>query len=418
MNQRSTSSMLATYATLKSLSDEKKYQGPYQILREFIRYIITSDSLYSFSAIEMKNRLSMHFNFSIPEAVVKSSLKNMAGVSLACGTYSVTVGDFGSDSVFENKKKEADDYELCIIRLLSEYIVKRTGNDSVDTKDLAQELTWFLTEDITFHSTKYMDLIGEFVLKNENNAKIQDGLNRIRSGSILYMGLCYSIGETGSITKPLTLYLGTEILFSFAGYNGEIFQQFANDFYSQVRIANSGGSPKILLRYFADTKKEIEEFFGTASDIVEGKRVSLLDKTAMKSITDGCQTSADVDVKKSDFYHLLKYSFGIAEDPNGNYYDEEYFSSNLESFEYQDEADKKRKKEMAIKAISHINKLRKGNYYQSDIESEYLFVTNTRATLLISKERNRQNRQRLDRHGTIVVGSCEAFHHYNVQGVK
>ena len=32
--------------------------------------------------------------------------------------------------------------------------------------------------------------------------------------------------------------------------------------------------------------------------------------------------------------------------------------------------------------------------------------------------RNRQSRQRLDRHGTIVVGSCEAFHHYNVQGVK
>ena len=34
------------------------------------------------------------------------------------------------------------------------------------------------------------------------------------------------------------------------------------------------------------------------------------------------------------------------------------------------------------------------------------------------KKRNRQSRQRLDRHGTIVVGSCETFHHYNVQGVK
>jgi hypothetical protein len=33
-------------------------------------------------------------------------------------------------------------------------------------------------------------------------------------------------------------------------------------------------------------------------------------------------------------------------------------------------------------------------------------------------ECNRQSRQRLDRHGTIVVGSCETFHHYNVQGVK
>ena len=30
---------------------------------------------------------------------------------------------------------------------------------------------------------------------------------------------------------------------------------------------------------------------------------------------------------------------------------------------------------------------------------------------------NRQNRQRLDRHGTIVVGSCETFHHYNVQDI-
>ena len=38
--------------------------------------------------------------------------------------------------------------------------------------------------------------------------------------------------------------------------------------------------------------------------------------------------------------------------------------------------------------------------------------------LRAEKERNRQSRQRLDRHGTIVVGSCETFHHYNVQGVK
>lgn len=52
------------------------------------------------------------------------------------------------------------------------------------------------------------------------------------------MGLSHSIGENGSITKPLTLYLGTEILFSLAGYNGEIFQQFADDFFAQARIAN------------------------------------------------------------------------------------------------------------------------------------------------------------------------------------
>lgn len=39
-------------------------------------------------------------------------------------------------------------------------------------------------------------------------------------------------------------------------------------------------------------------------------------------------------------------------------------------------------------------------------------------TVNLYKKCNRQSRQRLDRHGTIVVGSCETFHHYNVQGVK
>ena len=64
-----------------------------------------------------------------------------------------------------------------------------------------------------------------------------------------------------SITKPLTLYLGTEILFSLAGYNGEIFHQFACDFFEQVRLANTGATPTIVLRYFADIKKGIDDFF-------------------------------------------------------------------------------------------------------------------------------------------------------------
>ena len=385
MNQ-STSSVLAAYATLKSLSDEKKYQSPYQILREFIRYIIIGDALYSFSSVEMKNRLSDHFCFSIPEAVVRTSLKNMAGVSLENRIYSVSVPELGSDSVFENKKKEADEYESCIIRMLSEYISQKTGNTNIDENILVQELTRFLTDDESARSTKYTDFIGEFILKKEHNEEIQNGLKQIREGSILYIGLSHNVGEVGSITKPLTLYLGTEILFSLAGYNGEIFQQLANDFYDQVRTANAGNPPKIYLRYFSDIKKEADEFFSTAGEIVDGKRYGLLDKPAMKAITDGCSTSADVAVKKSDFYHLLQFSFGIKEDPYDNYYDIEYFSSNLESFEYEDEADKKRKKELAIKLISHINKLRNGNRYHSDIDSEHLIVTNTKATLLIAKE--------------------------------
>ena len=386
MSNQNASSVLASYATLKSLSDEKKYQNSYQLLREFIRHIITGEALYRFTAVEMKNYLEKHFCFSVPEAVVKTSLKNMEGISLDHGTYSVDVTELGSGSLFDAIKKEADAYESSIVQKLTDYISKKTGSACVDEEALIQELTRFLTDDASIRPTQYVDLIGEFVLKNENDQDVQDGLNKIREGSILYMGLSHSIDEIGSITKPLTLYLGTEILFSLVGYNGDIYQQLATDFFYQVRIANSGKTKKITLRYFSVVKQEIDDFFSTASAIVEGKRRRLLDKQAMKVITDGCATASDIDVKRSDFYYRLQYSYGIVEDPFDDYYDEEHFSTNLEGFEHEDEEDKNRKKELAIKMISHINKRRNGQYFRNDIESEHLIVTNTKATLLISKE--------------------------------
>ena len=126
-----TTSIMASFATLKSLSDAKKYQSPYQILREFISYIILSDSLYSFSAVEMKNRLNSHFCFSIPEAVIKTALKNMPGATLSDSIYDISKTEVCTDTLFEEKKKESDEYELRIIQLLSEYISVRTGNKMI-----------------------------------------------------------------------------------------------------------------------------------------------------------------------------------------------------------------------------------------------------------------------------------------------
>lgn len=396
MNLHKTSSVLASFATLKSLSEEKKYQNQYQILREFIEYIITVDSLHSFSAIEMKNSLEMHFGFSIPEAVIKTSIKSIKGIMVENGIYAVPMKEMSTDTLFKQKKKQADDYEMKIIQLLCEYISTKTGS-LVKEETVMQELVNFLTYDLSQHAGKYSELIGEFILKNENNTELQKGLNNIREGSILYMGLSYNINETGSIKKPLTLYLDTEILFSLVGFNGDIYKQFAKDFYEQVKIANSGGTKKIQLYYFSDVKKEIDEFFCIASEIVEEKRICLFDKPAMKAITDGCKNSSDVEVKKADFYYRLQYEYAITEDPTDNYYDEAYFSTNLESDEC-DEADKNKKREMAIKLISHINKLRNGNRYHNDIEAEHILVTNTKTTLLISKEQTEKikNSENLD----------------------
>lgn len=387
MREENKTSVLASYATLKSLSDDNKYQSPYQLLREFIRHIIIIDSIYTFSANEMKNRLIRHFDFTVPEAVIKTSLKNMEGLILKERIYTVSKTEISNNLMFETKKKEADDYEEYIIQLLSEYISGKRSDLSVNKARLVTELVHFLTGDLSSYSSAYKELIGEFILKNENNNNIQTGLNKIKEGSILYIGLSHNICEIGSIKKPLSLYLGTEILFSLVGFNGEIYRQFANDFFDQVRMANSGETKKLSLYYFYEIKKEIDEFFATACEIVEGKKRGLFEKPAMQAITNGCKTSADVQVKKSDFYHELEFGYGIKEDPTESYYDEIYFSTNLESFDYDDDdLDKNKKKETAIKLISHINKLRAGKRHFTDIESEHIIVTNTKATLLISKE--------------------------------
>ena len=382
---RSVSLILASFATLKSLSDEKIYQNPYQILKEFIRYIIISDSLYGFTANEMKNRLMEHFGFDIPEVVIKTSIKSMDNVSLSSGVYSVEKENITIDYVFEEKKREAVEYEMYIMDLLIKYISGETGNNVVNKRQLAQDLLFFVTDDYIQISDRNLDLIGKFLLKHEHDKKLQDGLRKIREGSILYIGLASNIYETGSIKKVLVLYMGTEILFSLCGYNGEIFLQFAKDFYKQIKKANLGDKKKIELRYFAVIKKEIEDFFNIASDIVEGKKMLSPDKPAMKIITDGCRSVADVMIKKSDFYYKLQ-QYGIKEDSQDNYYEKQFFSTNLESNEYTEEEKDNKKKEIALKLISHINKLRKGQSFSSDLEAEHLIITNSKIILSISKE--------------------------------
>ena len=57
--------------------------------------------------------------------------------------------------------------------------------------------------------------------------------------------------------------------------------------------------------------------------------------------------------------------------------------------EYEEDDDceyDKRKKEIGLKLISHINKLRKGNCFHFDLDAEHLIITNSKITLSISKE--------------------------------
>ena len=102
VNKHNSTAILASFATLKSLLDEKKYKSSYQVLQEFIHYIIINESIFSFTAIEIKNHLYNYFGFSIPEAVIKTAAKKMTGVQLNNGSYTVRFEELGNDSLFQD----------------------------------------------------------------------------------------------------------------------------------------------------------------------------------------------------------------------------------------------------------------------------------------------------------------------------
>ena len=379
MSSNNPTSILASFSTMKSLVDAQQYQSPYQILAEFIQYIIIKSNLHSFTAIEMKNRLFEVFGFDIPEAVVRTTVRGLQFVKTENRIYHVNQIELKDNSAFEEMKAVAEANNTDIIDLLIAFAQETDPSSAIWADELTQEFIAYLLDDQqTTAAGKYTDLIGRFILKNESDEKIQSALTAIREGSILYIGLNHNISETGSLRKPLTLFLGTEVLFSLYGYNGEIYKQLAQDLYDQIKAANVG-TKRITLRYFSEVKKEIDDFFTSAELIVDGKQL-LFDTVAMKAIINGCSTAGDVKVKKADFFHVLQCSYGIMEDDRSSYYENTDDQYNLESLSVDPQ------QYDSIKFISHINKLRKGRIYPYDLDAEYLIVTNSGITLRASRE--------------------------------
>ncbi|WP_102493023.1 hypothetical protein [Selenomonas felix] len=378
MNNNPTS-ILASFSTIKSMVDAKQYQSPYQILAEFVQYVIVKCRLHSFTAIEMKNKLIEIFGFDIPEAVIKTSVRGLAFIKTENGVHYVDRSGIKEISSFEEMNVAAEASNAHVIDLLISFIKDNNVSNTVVVDTVTQEFIAYLLDDQrSTASGRYTDLISQFILKHETDEKIQTSLAAIREGGILYIGLNHNINEIGSVRNELTLFLGTEVLFSLYGYNGEIYRKLAQDLYIQIKAANIE-TKRISLRYFSDVRKEIDKFFSSAESIVDGKQL-LFDTVAMKAIINGCSTSADVRIKMSDFYHRLQYTYGIVEDERMDYYEIDDVPYNLENLSIDP------RMYDSIKLISHINKLRKGIIYSNDLDAKFLIVTNTGLTLNASRD--------------------------------
>lgn len=375
MAKNHTASILASYVTYKELSSHGDYKSPYQILAEFIKYIIYEEKIYAFSISEIKSKVEDEFEFHLPDAVFRSALKKIDFVTRnSSGNYCVIGEKISIDGTLKKYKNLAESTEIGVSEQLISFVeeIRDCKLDNREKKELMRAFVAYLIDES--NGNKYQEEISSFIIKKSDDVKITEYLNSVREGAILYTGLNYNIDEVGSLKKDLILYLDTEVLFDIYGYNGEIFQRLALDLFNLVRDANSK-EKRVRLRYFEETKREIDLFFAKAEEIVKGRILSK-DNVAMKAITNGCRDISDISDRKADFYTKLQYSYGIMQDERKSYYYKSDTAANLESTFSEDE---KRDSEVqfAVRMISNINKLRNNQPFYEYTEAEAVFITET-----------------------------------------
>lgn len=71
-------------------------------------------------------------------------------------------------------------------------------------------------------------------------------INRIKEGTLIYEGICYSgnISELGRWNAELNIYFEMETLFYIVGYNGEVHKSLYHELLDYVNEINNRGNQK------------------------------------------------------------------------------------------------------------------------------------------------------------------------------
>lgn len=186
-----TTAILASFATLKSLNEKNKYRSSYQLLAEFINYIIHTKKLLMFTAIEMKNYLFEVFGFDLPEVVVKRATDTLSYTKKEKGIFSLDEKSRSIDKTIEQTKIEVENQSSNILKKLTAYIKEREPSIELNLIDLEQDFISFLVDNRQKVSAKHLNFIGEFIIASENDKEMQKCLDCIREGSLLYIGINY-----------------------------------------------------------------------------------------------------------------------------------------------------------------------------------------------------------------------------------
>lgn len=371
--------ILATFVTYKKLYNDKN-TDVYDIISEFARYIILKEHKPTYQQALFPMLLEKYFDFKIPILVLKPAIKRIEGVTLENKEYKINYDLLNNHNTFTSIQDDSIQKTEQIISDLINFISIKSP-DFVVTEESKEEIEYAFRRFILDEASNdpLTPYISAFIIEKSADTQYTKNINLIREGHILYNGLCQNDDVSSQGWKDeLTIYLGTEIIFHLAGYNGTTFQQLANEFLELISAANK---QRILihLRYFPDTKVEIEKFFTTAETLFSNNSVIRPGETAMISILKDCKAAIDITNKCNSLFYFLEKNKIYLETKN-DFYAQKYIEFNLESKEFAGTPEEKN-----IRLLSNISKLRGNNITSDYSKSKAILVSETSSVLDYSR---------------------------------
>lgn len=195
-----TVSVISAYITYSNLYDNGNYQGPYQIIGEFIKHAIASENLHYFTEVQMRTILRDNYGFSLPLAVVSRALRHIDGISTdgTRGNWQVIDPNLYNEDL-QGKFNEVEEKSLNIVNQIVKYISDKEerGLSGDEQRHIQQEIIEYLLDENG--NNQYKESISEFFLLHQDSEAIRQVCKQIREGAILYRGLACDMVEFGSV---------------------------------------------------------------------------------------------------------------------------------------------------------------------------------------------------------------------------
>lgn len=378
--------LLASLAVFRELYNSEK--DVYGTIASFLNEIIRIEALYSFTLNDITSKLNSTYEFTIPDAVVKTSLGRLSYLQKDRTNYVVQDVSKIKDDSLDEKQNQIKANNNSIYEKLTHFVemkLSRKLNDN-EKETLFHSFCNFIIDQS--NGNAFIEFITSFIVENEGDERFLQQINQIREGVILYSGIKFNnnLNDLGTWRTELTIYLETEILFHFAGYNGELYQNFVLDLFSLIREINTKAQKRLIkLKYFPEIKVEIEGFFTKARYLVEGNQKPNPKTTAMVSIVNGCKTPSDVVEKRSDFFLLLKGN-GIGEDESQDYYNPSNFKYNVINQDILDKVSNEidEDAEPHLKFLNYISIVRKQSNEANFENIGHILLTGNKTTLKVA----------------------------------